>query len=376
MKTAKIGIIGGGLMGKEMASAFARWCALEGVTVQPILTAVCDLNPTALKWFERIPSVTQFTSSLEKLLANPEIEIVYVALPHNLHQSAYLKVIESGKDLFAEKPFGIDLEAAQAIADAAETKGSFVRCSSEFPFLPGPQIALDYLAKNDCGKILEIEFGFHHSSDLDPEKTANWKRQSKTCGKIGVMGDLGMHVAHIPLRIGWKPRSVYAQLANAYPKRPDRKGGIAITDTYDNALLHTWVEIDSQAVPMRWEMKRLAPGETNTWYFKIVGTRGGVAYSTKEPKTLRIFRVDGKTQKWETTDLGFQTQFKTITGGIFEPGFPDIMQQMWAAYLEERAGTLDTKFGCATPNEALQSHHVFNAALRSHEQSKVETVPL
>ncbi|HEY1764802.1 MAG TPA: hypothetical protein VGF85_07745 [Opitutaceae bacterium] len=45
--------------------------------------------------------------------------------------------------------------------------------------------------------------------------------------------------------------------------------------------------------------------------------------------------------------------FKTITGGIFEPGFPDIFMQMWAAFLAESAGVLGDRFGCETPDEAL-----------------------
>ena len=66
--------------------------------------------------------------------------------------------------------------------------------------------------------------------------------------------------------------------------------------------------------------------------------------------------------------------YKTITGGIFEPGFPDLMQQMWAAFLLERAGRLDGRFGCVTPEEALASHQVFDAALRSQAGATVETV--
>ena len=38
---------------------------------------------------------------------------------------------------------------------------------------------------------------------------------------------------------------------------------------------------------------------------------------------------------------------------------------MWAAYLLERAGKLGDRFGCATPAEALASHALFDAALRS-----------
>ena len=52
-------------------------------------------------------------------------------------------------------------------------------------------------------------------------------------------------------------------------------------------------------------MKRLAPGETNTWFIEIFGTEGGVKFSTKEPKTLWTFQR-GKEQIWQRTDLGFQ----------------------------------------------------------------------
>ena len=197
-------------------------------------------------------------------------------MPHNLHEALYLDVLKAGKDLLAEKPFGIDLKAARAIAAAAKASGRFVRCSSEFPFLPGAQRAYQIAREGKLGKLLEIRSGFHHSSDLDPTKPVNWKRQVKTCGEIGVMGDLGMHTVHVPFRLGWKPKRVYAQLQKIYHERPDGKGGMAPCDTWDNALLHTEVEIDGAEVPMRFEMKRLAPGETNTWFIEILGTDGGV----------------------------------------------------------------------------------------------------
>jgi hypothetical protein len=43
---------------------------------------------------------------------------------------------------------------------------------------------------------------------------------------------------------------------------------------------------------------------------------------------------------------------------------------MWAAFLAERAGKLEGKFGCATPDEALRSHELFAAALRSHAERR------
>lgn len=373
MKTVNIGIIGGGLMGREIASAFARWCALLNLSVRPELLAVADLNPASLDWFKAIPSCRQLTTDYRQLLANPAIDVVYVAVPHLLHERIYTDVLAAGKDLLAEKPFGIDLAAAERIVAAIKHSGRFVRCSSEMPFFPGAQRAHRLAKTGQLGRILEVTSGFHHSSDLDPAKPANWKRRNDTCGEVGVLGDLGMHACHLPLRLGWRPRSVYAQLQKGYPQRPDGRGGLAQCDTWDNAVLSTWTRMGDQDVPMRLEMKRLAPGATNTWFIEILGTESGVRYTTAEPKTLWVFER-GAEQWWRRTELGFTTSFETVTGKIFEPGFPDVIQQMWAAYLAEREGILDDRFGCATPDEALDTHRIFAAALRSQSTGTVQQI--
>ncbi len=258
MKKIGVGIIGGGLMGREMASAFGRWCALTDVTVQPELVAVADLVEDVRNWFQRIPSCAQITANYHDLLANPAVDVVYVAVPHHLHEAIYIDVLKAGKDLFAEKPFGIDLGSAQRIADAAAASGCFVRCSSEFPFFPGAQRVMQAAQSGKLGRILQVVSGFHHSSDLDASKPANWKRLSRSCGEIGVLGDLGMHACHIPLRLGWRPKRLFAQLQKGYPERPDGKGGVTACDTWDNAMLHCWAEIEGAETPLRLEMKRLA----------------------------------------------------------------------------------------------------------------------
>jgi predicted dehydrogenase len=366
----RVGVIGAGLMGREVASAFGRWFALLDCPVRPELVGVCDVNPDALDWFRQVPTVRHFDTDHREMLKRPDIDVVYVAVPHHLHEELYLDVMRAGKDLFAEKPFCIDLAAARRVRDEAVRLRRFVRVSSEFPFVPGAQRAFAMAASGELGRLIEIRAAFLHSSDLDPAKPINWKRQNRHCGEAGVMNDLGLHVAHLPLRLGWKPIRVHAQLQKIYSVRPDGRGGTAPCDTLDNAVLHTTVEIEGNPVPMNLEMKRMAPGETNTWIFEALGTDRGVRFSTKEPKTFWTYRR-GKEQTWEKTDLGFDTPFKTITGSIFEPGFPDILMQMWAAYLAERAGALGGRFGCATPDEAVAHHEIWTAALASHRDKSV-----
>jgi predicted dehydrogenase len=122
------------------------------------------------------------------------------------------------------------------------------------------------------------------------------------------------------------------------------------------------------------ETKRIAPGEMNTWVIEIDGTEGSIAFTTKAPKTLRTMSYEaGGPQEWRVVDLGSQSAYPTITGGIFEFGFADAIQQMWAAFLDELAHGADMQgpFRCATPEEAAATHRIFTAALESDRNGSV-----
>src|ERR1035437_6548323 len=100
MKTIRFGVIGCGLMGREFASAAARWCHLPGMEVKPEIVAICDSNQSMLSWFTgNLPSIKQVTSDYHELLSNPEVEAVYCAVPHNLHAEFYCAIILAEKHL-------------------------------------------------------------------------------------------------------------------------------------------------------------------------------------------------------------------------------------------------------------------------------------
>lgn len=131
------------------------------------------------------------------------------------------------------------------------------------------------------GKIIEVEAGFWHSSDLDPTKPINWKRRIATNGEYGCMGDLGMHVMHLPLRFGWKPKNVRSLLSDIVHERPDGNGSKQPCETWDNAILACEVETGDARFPMMLSMKRIAPGHANTWFIRIQGTDFSAEFSTK-----------------------------------------------------------------------------------------------
>lgn len=377
MRTIRFGIIGCGLMGREFASAVGRWGHLLDLDVKPELVAICDTNPALFEWYRaHVPTLKLATQDHREMLASKDVDAVYCAVPHNLHASLYKDIVAAGKHLLGEKPFGIDAAAnAEILAALRANPGVFVRCSSEFPFFPCAQRIVKAAQAGRFGTILEVSAGLHHSSDMDPQKPINWKRMVKFNGAYGCMGDLGMHALHIPLRLGWKPKDVRAVLSKIVKERPDGKGGMAPCETWDNAtLLCTAADPKTGGdFPLTISTKRISPGDTNTWFLSVKGTRCSMEFNSRYPKTLRTLDyTPGGEQAWREEDLGYQTAFKSITGHIFEFGFSDAILQMWAAYCVELAhGAEAVPFGCVKPEETAWQHELFTAALASHAEGKV-----
>ncbi|MEM9605235.1 MAG: Gfo/Idh/MocA family oxidoreductase [Pseudomonadota bacterium] len=375
-RVVRFGVIGCGLMGREFASSAARWLHLTDTRARPEIVAVCDLDPTLTGWFaDRVPSVAQVTTDYRELLANDAVEAVYCAVPHNLHDTLYPDILTAGKHLLGEKPFGIDAAANATIQAAIDAHPALlVRCSSEMPYFPGAQKLIDFVRAGDLGDILEVEAAFLHASDLNPDKPINWKRRVEINGTYGCMGDLGMHVLHIPLRLGWRPETVSASLVNRFPTRPDGQGGTAACETWDNATVTGHVADDGGGFPLVLKTWRVAPGHSNTWQIRVLGTKKSAYFSSQSPRQWQYLAYDGGAQVWQTEDLGYQSLFPAITGGIFEFGFADAIQQMWAAFLDELAGGDARGFPCVTPREAGDHHAILTAALEAGTTHSVQPV--
>ncbi len=376
MKIIRFAIIGGGLMGKEFASAAARWCHLVDAPARPEIVSICSGRQGSLGWFRNnIPTIKQATTDYREVLSNKEVDAVYIAVPHHLHREMYCSAIEAGKHLFGEKPFGIDKAANDAILGAVGKRPDvLVRCSSEFPFYPGVQRIGGMIERSEFGRILEVNTGFLHSSDLDPNKPINWKRQVEFNGEYGCMGDLGMHVCHVPFRAGFVPMNVRAILSKIITERPDGNGNNVPCTTWDNAtLLTTSRDREGGVFPWTLKTQRISPGQKNTWYVEILGTRSSVRWSTMDPNRLELLQYTGGEQIWQHLQIGYEPAYKTISGGIFEFGFTDAMLQMWAAFVSELSGekTNGSFTTCVTPGETALSHRLFTASLQSHKEQAV-----
>ena len=141
--------------------------------------------------------------SYEDLLADPEIEAVYIALPNALHQEWTVKALRAGKHVLCEKPFSRIPAAVEEAFDVAEQEGLVLMEAAMWRLNPQTQLFKELLPA--IGELRSIHATFSFVLDWEPDV-----RLDKPLGG-GALLDIGFYcVSGIRLVAGREPDRVYA----------------------------------------------------------------------------------------------------------------------------------------------------------------------
>lgn len=197
MKTVKWGVLG--------TAGIARGCTIPGMQ----LAENCELYAIAGRSIEK---ANQFKDEFgfekaygdyESLLADENIQAVYIPLPNELHYEWVMKAIAAGKNVLCEKPLAPTKKQAEELFDAAEKKG--VILMEAFAYLHTPYVAAvkSEVDSGTIGDIKYIETAFL-TSDYD---ISNIRMRRETYG--GGLYDLGCYcTSMITWLLGKEPKSV------------------------------------------------------------------------------------------------------------------------------------------------------------------------
>ncbi|MHC4873883.1 MAG: Gfo/Idh/MocA family protein, partial [Planctomycetota bacterium] len=111
---------------------------------------VCDLNEDAAKPYQDQFGAS-FTKDYKEIIADSEVDVVFVILVSRLHKEICLAAIEAGKAVVCEKTLAENAEDAWEIVDAAEKKGTIFYTSYMKRFIPAVAKAKELMPK--LGKI-------------------------------------------------------------------------------------------------------------------------------------------------------------------------------------------------------------------------------
>ncbi len=216
---------------------FGRWIVLDHLLTESggayfRLDALCDANPAQLDKM-RVELGDRFNgksySSLDEMLANPEIKVVGLFTGPIKRAELIRKIIRCGKDVITTKPFELDAEAALAVLKEARKLGRIVVLNSPAPAL-SPEFAkiLEWQQKYDLGPAIAARAEV--TADYTEKADGNWYDDAKLCPvaplfRLGIylLNDLGnffhhpesVVVQHSRLRTG-RPTPDHAQMGIRY----------------------------------------------------------------------------------------------------------------------------------------------------------------
>ncbi|WP_369131257.1 Gfo/Idh/MocA family protein [Modestobacter roseus] len=106
-------------------------------------------------------------TGLDQLLADPEVEAVYVATPHAQHAAVVRAALTAGKHVLCEKPLTINAREAREVAELARDRGLFLMEAVWTRFLPAFQRAMAIAASGEIGTVqwVAAEVGFPAPAD-------------------------------------------------------------------------------------------------------------------------------------------------------------------------------------------------------------------
>lgn len=133
-----------------------------------ILHAVASRSPSRARAFADTFGAPRAYGSYTALLADPDVDVVYIATPHRQHHAVALAAIEAGKHLLVEKAFTCTLAGAQQIVDAARARGVFVMEAMWTRFQPAVVRLRELVAQGAIGEVRSVRADLGLRVPFDP----------------------------------------------------------------------------------------------------------------------------------------------------------------------------------------------------------------
>ena len=157
----KFGIIGAGGSAKNMAGTVSRMKDVDCTAI-----AARDIE-RAREYAERY-GFRKAYGSYEDLFADPEVELVYIALPHSLHCEWTLKALKAGKHVLCEKAFAASESQAREMIASAEEKGLLLTEAMWTRYMPSRRQIDELLQGGEIGKVVGLTANLGYDIDANP----------------------------------------------------------------------------------------------------------------------------------------------------------------------------------------------------------------
>ncbi len=311
MKTLRIGLIGSGFMGQAHADAFRRAALLyPKLGARPHLEMLADRDePTAKAAAERF-GFARSTGDWRTLVSDPDIDVVDITSPNNLHHEMALAALAAGKHVYCEKPLAVTVRQAEEMAAAAAESRSRTMVAFNNVKTPAAMYARQLIDEGAIGRPVRFRGWFDQGFYSDPDLPWSWRCARAEAG-TGALGDLGSHVISVAQYLMGDVEKVVASEQTWFETRPVAGAGEGYAAKATNAserrrvenedLVQSLLRFKSGAAGVI-EASRIAVGKVFGIQWEVSGTEGTILMDGERFNELKVARLSDP-----KPDRGFKT---------------------------------------------------------------------
>jgi predicted dehydrogenase len=181
----RIAMLGSGFIGRFYSDS------LQGLRSKDKIVSIYSRREESAKKFAADYAVPHWTTKMEEAIARPEVDVVCVSLPNNLHEEAVMLCCKHKKAVIVTKPLGRNAVEAKRMLDAAEKAGIFNGYLEDLVYAPKFLKANETVRKGALGRILWAK-----SRETHPGPHSEWFWDLEQAGG-GCILDLGCHCVEI-----------------------------------------------------------------------------------------------------------------------------------------------------------------------------------
>lgn len=247
--------------------------------------------------------------ALPALLADPEIDLVDICLPTNLHAEATIAAVRAGKDVLVEKAIALKAEEADAMLEAARQAKRLLMVAQVLPFFPEFAFAAEYVRSGAGGALRAAHFKRIISKP-------DWSAEIADVEKTGGPGiDLHIHDTHFIGLLCGVPKEVYAR-------------GVVENGSVHHLTTHYLYDGGPPCVTCS-SGALCQPGRPFVHGFEIFLERATLVYESGT-QPLTVLTADGKSERPELpggTDptAAFTAELQAAVDGVRAGREPDLL---------------------------------------------------
>lgn len=198
-----IGIIGLGAIGQRLIRQFTEHNQVE-------IVAVCDqLESLSRETADALGSGVQAYTDYRNLLDDPQVGLVYVAVPPKYHHQIVMDVLNARKHVLCEKPLANSLSEAREMAEAAKTADVVHAMNFPLNYEQAATKFAELIGQNYIGTLRRLQLTMHF-----PEWPRLWQKNDWVGGREqgGFVLEVGVHFIQQTLKLFGEIKNIQTRL--------------------------------------------------------------------------------------------------------------------------------------------------------------------